>query len=81
MISFKVRDELERIDTYLQYNFGTSLAGVATTLSHPLKTSHRAWDKKKQEHWGFTLGLLRLSVGIEDPEGIIEDLSRGLDIF
>lgn len=85
MISFKVADRLESIDAFIQslqlINLAPSLAGVATTLSHPLKTSHRAWDKEKQEHWGITLGLLRLSVGIEDPEDIIQDLKRGLDHF
>lgn len=85
MISFKVADDLERVDAFFQslnmINLAPSLAGVATTLSHPLKTSHRAWDKEKQKHWGITMGLLRLSVGIEDPEDIIQDLNKGLENF
>ncbi len=58
MISFKLADHLESIDAFIQslelINLTPSLAGVTTTLSHPLNTSHRAWDKEKQNQWGIT---------------------------
>lgn len=85
MVSFKVVDDEQRINTLIRslemINLAPSLAGVATTLSHPLKTSHRAWSSEKQQQWGITMGLLRLSVGIEDAGDIIQDLNRALAVI
>lgn len=58
--------------------FAPSLADVATTLSHPGKTSHRALGPAERALAGVSDGLIRLSVGIEAPEDIIADLDRAL---
>jgi cystathionine beta-lyase/cystathionine gamma-synthase len=83
MVTFRVTDELDQINNFLRalnwIKIAPSLAGVATTLSHPLKTSHRAWTAEKQQQWGITMGLLRLSVGIEDADEIIGELSQALE--
>ncbi|MHB8574296.1 MAG: trans-sulfuration enzyme family protein [Dehalococcoidia bacterium] len=55
-----------------------SLADVSTTISHPAKTSHRSYTAEQREAIGIYPGLIRLSVGIEHPDDIIEDLRRGL---
>jgi cystathionine beta-lyase/cystathionine gamma-synthase len=55
-----------------------SLGGVATTLSHPLKTSHRGLSPEERERLGVRDGLLRLSVGIEDAPDLTADLARAL---
>lgn len=55
-----------------------SLADVATTLSYPAGTSHRALSRAERELAGVTDGLLRLSAGIEDPEDLLADLAFGL---
>ncbi|WP_407272834.1 trans-sulfuration enzyme family protein [Radiobacillus sp. PE A8.2] len=49
-----------------------TLAGVETTVSYPLTTSHRALPKEAQDKLGITEGLVRISVGIEDATDIIE---------
>ena len=49
-----------------------TLAGVETTVSHPLKTSHRALPPETQTELGITYELVRISVGIEDAADIIE---------
>jgi methionine-gamma-lyase len=59
--------------------FVPSLAGTATTLSYPVKTSHRAYSKEALESAGIAQGQLRFSIGLEAPEDIIADLSCGLD--
>ncbi len=56
-----------------------SLADVSTTISHPAKTSHRGYTAEQREAIGIGPGLIRLSVGIEHVDDVIEDLERGLD--
>ncbi|HWG85161.1 MAG TPA: PLP-dependent transferase [Deinococcales bacterium] len=55
-----------------------SFADVATTLSYPAGTSHRALSEQERARIGVTPGLLRLSVGIEDAGDITADLDRAL---
>ena len=53
-----------------------SLADVTTTLSHPALTSHRGLTPEQRAGIGVRDELLRLSVGIEDPADILEDLEQ-----
>lgn len=55
-----------------------TLAGVETTVSHPLKTSHRALPPEAQAELGITYGLVRISVGIENADDIIEQFKAAL---
>lgn len=55
-----------------------SLADVATTLTYPAGTTHRELDTATQTELGITAGLIRLSVGIEDPDDIVHDLTAAL---
>ncbi|HEX8200041.1 MAG TPA: aminotransferase class I/II-fold pyridoxal phosphate-dependent enzyme [Isosphaeraceae bacterium] len=61
--------------------FAPSLGDVATTLSHPATTSHRGQDPESWTRQGITPGLVRLSIGLEDPDDLWEDLSRALDVL
>jgi cystathionine gamma-lyase/cystathionine beta-lyase/cystathionine gamma-lyase/homocysteine desulfhydrase len=56
-----------------------SLGGVETLISHPASMSHASLPQDERRRLGVGDGLLRLSVGIEDVEDILEDLERGLD--
>lgn len=58
--------------------FSVSLGGVETILSYPPKMSHAEMSPKEQLACGITPGLLRFSVGLEDPEDLIADLAQGL---
>ena len=51
-----------------------SLGGIATTISHPATSSHRALSIPAREAAGITEGLLRLSIGIEEPADILGDI-------
>jgi cystathionine beta-lyase/cystathionine gamma-synthase len=55
-----------------------SLGDVATTVSHPAKTSHRSLGEQARLDTGIGPGLIRLSVGIENVSDILDDLRRGL---
>jgi methionine-gamma-lyase len=59
--------------------FVPSLAGTATTVSYPVKTSHRSYSEKALAEAGIVPGQLRFSIGLEDAEDIVEDLSRALN--
>ena len=53
-----------------------SLGGVESILSYPASMSHAVMPEKKRHAQGITDGLVRLSVGLEDPEDICEDLNQ-----
>jgi cystathionine beta-lyase/cystathionine gamma-synthase len=58
--------------------FAPSFGDVATTWTYPARTSHRNVPPAEQRASGITEGLVRLSVGIEAVEDLIEDLSEAL---
>jgi len=55
-----------------------SLGGVETLISHPASMTHASVSKEKREKLGITDSLVRVSVGIEDTEDLIEDLDQAL---
>ena len=55
-----------------------SLGGLETMVCQPVKTSHEKMDPAARDAAGITPELLRLSVGIEDPEDVIDDLRQAL---
>jgi cystathionine gamma-synthase/methionine-gamma-lyase len=56
----------------------TTLGGVASQVLYPAKSSHRALPPETRRGLGIGDGLLRLSVGIEDPADIMADLAAAL---
>ncbi|HLI84009.1 MAG TPA: aminotransferase class I/II-fold pyridoxal phosphate-dependent enzyme [Bryobacteraceae bacterium] len=56
----------------------TSLGDVHSMMLYPVMSSHREISPKHRERMGIGDGLVRLSVGIEAPEDIIEDLEQAL---
>ncbi|MCK9463907.1 MAG: aminotransferase class I/II-fold pyridoxal phosphate-dependent enzyme [Proteobacteria bacterium] len=56
-----------------------SLGGVETLIEHPASMTHSGVPAAERAEAGISDGLVRLSVGIEDPEDLIEDLKQALD--
>ena len=56
-----------------------SLGAVESILSYPVKMSHAAIPQEIREKLGITDSLMRLSVGLEDPEDIIADLKQAME--
>jgi cystathionine beta-lyase/cystathionine gamma-synthase len=55
-----------------------SLGGVETLISHPATMTHAALGEKGRREIGITDGLVRISVGIENVEDIMDDLDQAL---
>ena len=59
-------------------SLGESLGGVETLISHPATMTHAALGEKGRKAIGITDGMVRISVGIEDLNDIIDDLDQAL---
>jgi len=59
-------------------SLGESLGGVETLISHPATMTHAGLGEKGRKAIGITDGMVRISVGIEDVEDILDDLETGL---
>jgi methionine-gamma-lyase len=83
MLSYEVKGGLEGATKVMESSklipiavtFGTS----RTVATHPASHTHWPMSKKEREAAGIYDGLIRLSVGLEDPEDIIADLEQSLD--
>ena len=58
--------------------FAPSFGDVSTSLSHPATTSHRGQTPEQWAKQGISPGLVRLSVGLEDPSDLWDDFSQAL---
>ena len=56
-----------------------SLGAVETMITHPASMTHADVPEQERLARGLTAGLVRISVGIEDPEDILADLDQGLE--
>ncbi len=81
MISFDVVT-LENARTVLNHlklcSLAESLGGVETLISHPATMTHASVPPDVRQRIGITDGLIRISVGIEDVEDLINDLDQAL---
>ena len=60
------------------FTLAESLGGVESLVNHPATMTHASVPKEEREKYGFTDTLLRLSVGIEDVEDLIEDIEQAV---
>ncbi|QED47880.1 cystathionine beta-lyase [Cytobacillus dafuensis] len=61
--------------------FAVSLGAVESILSYPAKMSHASMTIKERHSRGITDGLLRLSVGLENPDDLISDFTSSLSLI
>ena len=83
MMSIVLDTNLEGVNTFLShlkiFTLAESLGGVESLIEHPAIMTHASIEKKIRDSLGISDSLLRLSVGIEDVEDIIDDLNQALD--
>lgn len=82
MISFTVKNT-ELVEQILRkvkiIYFAESLGGVESLITYPMKQTHEATPKELRDKLGITDTLLRMSVGIEDIDDLIEDLNQAFE--
>lgn len=83
MMSFEVKGGVEAVKVLFEnldiFTLAQSLGGVECLISHPSTMTHAGMDIESQLAAGITQSLVRISVGIEDAEDIIDDLNTGLN--
>jgi cystathionine beta-lyase/cystathionine gamma-synthase len=84
MISFTLKDESEGAAKKLMsstklFSLAESLGGVESLINHPASMTHASIPREERIKNGLTDSLIRLSVGIEDAEDLIDDLEQALN--
>ena len=81
MMSFELVDGINAMDFQNSLQFikpSLSLAGVESTILSPAQTTHALLSDEERSERGITDGLIRFSVGIEEPEDLIADIDQAL---
>jgi cystathionine gamma-synthase len=83
MLSFELRGGEAAVEAFLAelecFTLAESLGGVESLISHPASMTHAAMEESARLRAGIGVGLLRVSVGIEDPADLVADLNAGLE--
>jgi cystathionine beta-lyase len=84
MVSFKLKDESKQAAfTFLEntkvFALAESLGGVESLVNHPVTMSHASIPESERLKIGITDSLIRLSVGIEDINDLLEDVKQALE--
>lgn len=83
MISFTLKgaglkETFEVASSFKVFSLAESLGGVESLVNHPATMTHASIPKETREAAGVTDNLLRLSVGVEDVDDLLEDLEAAL---
>ena len=83
MLSFELADgRRERVDHVLRtlrwFTLAESLGGVESLVAHPASMTHASMTPAARARAGITDGIIRLSIGVEDPDDLIADLEQAL---
>jgi cystathionine beta-lyase/cystathionine gamma-synthase len=82
MVSFRIRGGREEANLFFKnlkvFSFAESLGGIESLACYPATMTHGSVPEKERERRGITDATIRLSVGLEDKEDLIADLSLAL---
>ena len=82
MLSFELAGGEPAVSAFLDglecFTLAESLGGVESLIAHPASMTHAGMDESARLRAGINDGLLRVSVGIEDPADLVADLSAAL---
>jgi cystathionine beta-lyase/cystathionine gamma-synthase len=82
MLSFELKNGAEAAGRFIQSTtlpiIAPSLGGIETLITRPVTTSHSGLSPQDRQRMGISEGLIRVSVGIEATDDIIEDFDRAL---
>ncbi|HTC01428.1 MAG TPA: cystathionine gamma-synthase [Ferruginibacter sp.] len=83
MMSFTLRDDsveaaVKVLSSTKLFSLAESLGGVESLINHPASMTHASIPREERIKNGLTDGLIRLSVGIEDADDLVEDLKQAI---
>ena len=82
IISMNIKGGLEKSKSFLErtkiFALAESLGGVESLIEHPALMTHASLPKDRREQIGISDGLVRLSVGLESLDDLIEDIEQSL---
>ena len=73
-----LEDTFKIASSFKVFSLAESLGGVESLINHPVTMTHASIPKAERDKAGVVDNLLRLSVGVEDVEDLIEDLKQAL---
>ena len=82
MLSFELKEEINPSDFVKSLQLikpSMSLAGVESTVTSPVMTSHALMSEEDRKAQGIRDGLIRFSVGIEEVEDLMEDIDQAIN--
>tara|TARA_B100001564_G_scaffold198836_1_gene167077 strand:+ start:279 stop:1442 length:1164 start_codon:yes stop_codon:yes gene_type:complete len=83
IISMNIKGGLEKSKSFLErteiFALAESLGGVESLIEHPALMTHASLPKDRREQIGISDGLVRLSVGLESLDDLIEDIEQALN--
>ena len=83
IISLEIKGGLEASKKFLErtkiFSLAESLGGVESLIEHPALMTHASVPKAVRDKIGISDGLIRLSVGIESIEDLIDDINQALN--
>ena len=84
MVTFRLKDDtLDAAQVFFSrlqiFQLAESLGGVESLANHPAIMTHASFPREERIKRGITDGLIRLSVGIEDAEDLVADISQALE--
>jgi len=84
MIAFELEGGTESVEGFLRrlqiFSLAESLGGVASLVAHPATMTHASMPKEHREKAGITDQLIRISVGLENVDDLIDDLRQALEL-
>lgn len=83
MVSFRLKDESKKatfkfLESTKLFTLAESLGGVESLVNHPTTMTHASIPEEERLKIGITESLIRLSVGVEDIDDLLDDLSQAL---
>ncbi len=83
MVSFELAGSTSNVKAFLDglscFSLAESLGGVESLVAHPATMTHASMDPDARHRAGISDTLLRLSVGIESTDDLVNDIEQGLD--
>ncbi len=83
VVSFELEEGIEAVNSFLRrikvFSLAESLGGVASLAEHPATMSHASMPENYRKNVGISDKLIRLSVGLENVDDLIDDLRQALE--